>query len=450
MRLVQVLRVLPKKRLVAYVRYRNQPAVIKLFFDKLKAKKHSSLELNGLWSLQKAQISIPRILQYGEQQGVYFVLSEFIETPKPVEEIWHHPNDADFTILMKRLLTLMILQYRHGLVQHDLHPGNFLWNGKTLFCIDGGSISKFNLKSQNQRRMAFFNVVKLFAQLSPRRHAMYRSLLKFYYNEAKVPFEPTKLTSFFRALYHERLKRERRKLQKIQRSSTHVVACRNFFRTTFYNKSHQSAEFLELLKHPERVMKRGEVLNQSDEVTLVRMAIQNQVIMIKQYQLKKRTQQVKRWFGISQATRAWKNAHRLELVGLSTPKPLAMIECRFGPFKTTSYYISAYVEGDVLNSKALSLPQQKKGIRKTVDAIRALSEVRLVYRNLKASNFIMQNETLYMINLERLIRPRTRFKRYLQKDLSRFLKNWRQNLELFKFTKQYLKEVFRWTLVSFL
>lgn len=47
----------------------------------------------------------------------------------------------------------------------------------------------------------------------------------------------------------------------------------------------------------------------------------------------------------SDACRAWLNAHRLEMLDIATPIPLAYVEQRNGGLIWKSYFINKYIEG---------------------------------------------------------------------------------------------------------
>jgi hypothetical protein len=56
------------------------------------------------------------------------------------------------------------------------------------------------------------------------------------------------------------------------------------------------------------------------------------------------------WHGINRACRqtraagSWANAHRLNILGIATPKPIALIEERFGYFRGKAYFLSEYLD----------------------------------------------------------------------------------------------------------
>jgi tRNA A-37 threonylcarbamoyl transferase component Bud32 len=131
----------------------------------------------------------------------------------------------------------------------------------------------------------------------------------------------------------------------------------------------------------------------------------------------------------SRAWISWQNAHRLELLGIATPRPLAMRENRAGPFRQGAYLVTEWTSGESL--QAWLLRYGPAGIPDWLD--REVSRLfaimwlgRVSHGDMKATNLIVCGEQLQLIDLDALRRHRCKrfFKAAYGKDLQRFMDNW--------------------------
>ena len=76
----QVVRVIPKKRMVAFGTWHDKPVVAKLFFDPKQAKRHMEKDIAGIKSLQKNKIPTPELLYegYADNKHIYVLIFERI------------------------------------------------------------------------------------------------------------------------------------------------------------------------------------------------------------------------------------------------------------------------------------------------------------------------------------------------------------------------------------
>ena len=118
-------------------------------------------------------------------------------------------------------------------------------------------------------------------------------------------------------------------------------------------------------------------------------------------------------FVSSRAQTAWKNAHLLDASGIATAKPIALVERRFGPLRTTAYLVTEFVTGvsgkTVFQCQGLSDGQAEdlaKGNRcgpQPVFTIKFLS-----HGDLKASNLLYPASEPVFIDIDAVRRHRVR------------------------------------------
>lgn len=94
----------------------------------------------------------------------------------------------------------------------------------------------------------------------------------------------------------------------------------------------------------------GEPLRHGGARSTVRLRWSNRSYVVKHYVEPTLRHSIKQNIARSRARTTWLTAHRLADAGIATPRPVACIENRFGPFRSDSYLIYPYVEGQTLRS----------------------------------------------------------------------------------------------------
>jgi tRNA A-37 threonylcarbamoyl transferase component Bud32 len=150
-------------------------------------------------------------------------------------------------------------------------------------------------------------------------------------------------------------------------------------------------------------------------------------VVVKRYNIKNYRHGLRRAFRKSRAWLSWANAHRMEFLGIPALRPIAMIENRLGPVRMTAYLITEFIEGpDALNYlTGTEIPVGK--LESLVDILQKLSEVRVSHGDLKATNFVMPAQGAVMIDLDAMKEHHSQqgFEQAFNRDLQRFMENWR-------------------------
>lgn len=137
---VKSLRYLPAKRVTFSGYWSHQPVIAKLFFAKKRAQQHFLSELNGLRVMQARNIATAPILYAGDGAwpGSYMIITGFLLGAKTYDACLQ-----DLTLRQRYAESFIdMLQRMHnaGMIQKDLHGGNFLnWQGQ-WYCLDGDGI----------------------------------------------------------------------------------------------------------------------------------------------------------------------------------------------------------------------------------------------------------------------------------------------------------------------
>ncbi len=159
-------------------------------------------------------------------------------------------------------------------------------------------------------------------------------------------------------------------------------------------------------------------------------------LLVKRYNTRGIWHAIRRSFRKSRADNCRNMVRLFARAGIYTAPNVAVIQEWFGPFKLRSWFISEYIEGELmvhyfadLADEAHSGAELDKLKTNTVNLFRSLRAWQLSHGDLKASNIILSEGRLYVIDLDaaRAHKNKTSFSRAHQKDQARFMKNWLSN-----------------------
>jgi tRNA A-37 threonylcarbamoyl transferase component Bud32 len=186
----------------------------------------------------------------------------------------------------------------------------------------------------------------------------------------------------------------------------------------------------DLLRNPDRALADGDTrfFKNGYGSTVGRIRIDDRDFVVKRYNIKGLWHALKRCSRATRAARSWRYAHRLLAQDIFTPRPVALLEKRFGPFRSTAYYINEYLEGpraiDFFQSRGAAPKDAVAG--RIVWMINRLKEKRISHGDMKATNIIIHGLEPALVDLDamRAYGSQRRFGAAHQKDVKRFMKNW--------------------------
>lgn len=188
---------------------------------------------------------------------------------------------------------------------------------------------------------------------------------------------------------------------------------------------------------PDVVMARGRTLKHDGTTTVAAVTQDGRSWVIKRYNTKNRWHAFRRLFQASRALNCWNAASRLREAGIDTPRPVAALEeRRLGLLRGRSYLVCELVRGETLNEvlrREGAGDARQRLVAKASEIVRRLGDAGIVHGDLKATNFIVSDNRIYLADLD-AARPESgrRLAAGLRKDLRRFLKNWEDQPELLR------------------
>ena len=206
----------------------------------------------------------------------------------------------------------------------------------------------------------------------------------------------------------------------------------------YLNSAVQSRDLSKLCRDPDEALQNTHVLIKSDKTTtLGRIHCEIGELVIKRYNTKNLWHLIRRNFQTSRAQNSLNMSHRFSEIGIQVAEPMAVIESTFGPFRGRSWFVSRYLENELLLDY-LSLPRNVDVLERIrfdiTEIFKKLLNSRMSHGDMKATNILVSEDDLLMIDLDASSKHQTDFfhKKALSKDRKRFLKNWKSNPELLK------------------
>ena len=386
--------------------------LVKLFF---RARDHAR-ERAGLARLHAAGIPAPALRWLVELPGAWLLATAFLPGAQSLAERIRTAPEAEVDIAAT--LELLGALHRAQLIQTDPHLDNFLFCDGKPYIIDGAGIHP--AKNKNARRA---NLALFLAQFEPCWDHRLLALLPAY---GTPPPDPAALA---REVLRARQRRLRDYRAKCLRTCGEFVIERGWDRFVARRRDCADPRLAELLAVPETGIAAGHWLKDGNTASVLRISDAGSDLVVKRYNIKHWRHGLSRAPRRSRAWVAWQNANMLALLGVSTPQALALLEHRLGPLRRSAYLISEYSAGVPLQDW---LRQQGETVvpdwldRALLDILAALAAARISHGDLKASNFLVQDARLLLIDLDamRLHRCAWRFRRTRRRDLARFLDNW--------------------------
>mgnify|MGYP003333653323 FL=1 len=329
---------------------------------------------------------------------------------------------------------LPIYLHAKGLWQSDLHLDNLMRHKQRLYLIDGGGIRAETPGQPLSRERVLENLAVFFAQLPTVLEPFVEELLVSYLlvNSAHaLPLEA--LLDKTRVARHQRLARY---LKKIGRDCT-TFSVRHDQVGLVAVRREREAGLRDVLRDPDGYIAAGAALKRGGSATVARVDVQAGPLVIKRYNIKGVLHWLKRFWRPSRAWHSWVEAHRLEVLGIATPQPLAMIEVRRLGLRGRSYLITDYVEGQDIIARFApyvdGAPPEHE-LLALEQLFAALIRERISHGDLKGTNVLWRDGSWALIDLDSLQQHRSpaRFHQAFAKDRERLLCNWPAGSTLYR------------------
>ena len=444
------LRVLPGQRYVAVARWEGRQVLAKLFVGE-KALRHFQREVKGVELLAVQGLVTPGLLAQGFAGGHGgWLLFDYLDGAQSLWQIWHQvARDPVLTDQQQAILAdalgVIGLMHRKGLWQDDLHLDNLLRHEGCIYLIDGGGV-RCELPGQplSQARV-LENLGVFFAQLPVELDPFLEELLIHYLlanGEHALPLEMLQTQ-----VDKVRRWRLRDYLKKVARDCSLFSARINAFGLRVVRREIEPV-LQPLLDDLDVYISTGHIYKAGGTATVARVDVGDRRLVVKRYNVKGLLHWLKRFWRPSRAWHSWREGNRLQMLGITTPCPLAVIEQRWCWLRWRSYLITDYCRGQDIISR-FGVYQQTTPPETELQALDRLFAVllreRISHGDFKGHNLFWDEAqgTWSLIDLDAMRRhcSARSFARAYARDRARFLRNWPTDSVLHQLLDQRLPQV---------
>jgi tRNA A-37 threonylcarbamoyl transferase component Bud32 len=402
---VGLLRELGKKRKVFDGLWRDRPVIVKLFTDAVKAKYRMSREWRGLKLLKERDLNSPTPLFYGktEQHG-WVVVTEKIDDALTVREVWDNTTDAakrrELLCLVSRELAR---QHTKGVLQKDLHLGNFLLQDNELFAVDVSQMRFLSREVGKRRAVAHLALLASFAPEGDDETVTnvceaYVRARSWKPAELDMGEVRKKLAAYRKNGIRKALAkclRTNRRYQRFREGSYCGVAVREFV---------EEVDIGRLVENIDGLMEAGQILKNGNTCFVSRVSLAGKDVVVKRYNHKGIIHSARHTIKQCRARRSWLHAHRLQMLNIATPRPLAFIESCKGIIVWESYLITEYAKGrklyDFMRDGKTGENQRSKVTGQVKELLERLGKYRITHGDLKHSNILITGDGPVLTDLD--------------------------------------------------
>jgi tRNA A-37 threonylcarbamoyl transferase component Bud32 len=434
----KIVRTVPFRRTVVYGVWKHQPVFAKVFYGP-RAKQHYLRDLSGVNYLAKANILTAPLL-YKDETTIdnalaYVLIFSAIEDAINAENIVAISNQDERFALAVQLVKVVASHHQANLVQMDLYLKNFLVAHQHIYTIDGDGVRHYPNLTQTAALQSLSLLLSTFDVLDMQ--SWLNDLLVVYAHARGWESVPDRATLL------GLINTCRKKIasayadKKVFRQCTDVAVTNTNRAFVAISTQHVTTHFPQSAAAIDGYFSQENIIKNGNTCTVVSAKIGSLDVVIKRYNIK----HCWHWFGRilrrSRASISWANAHRLQLLGLLTARPVALIETKRFGLQDKAYFLTAYVDApDIADFFANTQDKQlrSEAIKQTVQLFYRLYLLQISHGDMKASNIkVLSDGKPLLIDLDSMRQHRYAFvaQKANARDIKRFMRNWKDTPSLY-------------------
>jgi tRNA A-37 threonylcarbamoyl transferase component Bud32 len=422
-----LLRVIPGRRKVYDALWENKNVIVKVFSHKISARRHLRREWQGLKQLMSYGLSAPKPLFYGQTlDDQKVIVVEKIAESSTILDKYLKTTDPDKKLsLLILICNEMAKQHEKGILQKDLHLGNFLLKDDKVFALDSGQMQF--LRHEMDRKRSISQLAMLAFYLPNNNTQSITKLCEEYFNARGWRYRKTDQIVLQKQLAVHKRKMVRKGLKKCMRTSKRHLRVKTNEYVAIFNKSFcsqtQITGFIEKL---DNLMKEGQILKHGNTCYVSHLTWNNKDVVVKRYNHKGFIHSLRHTIKKSRARRGWQHGHRLVMLDIATPKPLAYVEQFKFKLVWKSYLVTEYIKGqklyDFLNKNNTTQEQHQFINKQIKELLDELEKNYITHGDLKHTNILVTDKELILTDLDGMKAHKWgfRYKSSRTKDLQHF------------------------------
>ena len=398
-------RAVPGRRAIYDAMWKDTSVVVKVFSHKIKARLHLKRELNGLNQLQRRGLSSARSLFSGKtDDGRWAIVLEKIVDSATILDVLAETTDKHTELdLLMRVCRELAKQHSKGVLQKDMHFGNFLLAGDRIYALDPGQMQFF--WRQVPRKKSISQLALLVCSLPTSDIKSARVICEEYFEVRGWHFGKSDEALLQKELAVYRRRGIRRGLKKSLRTSKrHLKITNKQYSAVFEKGFCLDSEPLDFIGRLDALMDGGQVLKDGNTCYVSRLSWNDKDVVVKRYNNKGFIHSLRHTIKRSRARRGWLHGHWLGMLNIATPKPLAYIEQRKGFLIWKSYLVTKYVKGerlyDYLRDDNVTQEQRSTTTQQVKNLLIKLAKYRVTHGDLKHSNILITKNGPVLIDLD--------------------------------------------------
>lgn len=425
----KLLRTIHNRRDVYEAQWQNKPVIVKIFYDKIFPGRHLKKEWKGFCALQSKGIDAPRPLFFGKTaNGGRAMAIEKIQNSITVLEAFDKADSTEAGLkILLAVCKELAKQHQNGILQRDLHLGNFLLVRDRIYAIDPAQMEFRNHPVEKQD--SIYQIAMLARYLPIEDTASIEKIYNEYITARKWSIEQTDMYLLNQSLTAEKKNAVKRTAKKCLRTGQRFFTIKtDTYRAVFdrsFCKEQQAAEFL---KQIPRFAETGQILKDGHTCFVSRFGWMDRDIVAKRYNNKGFIYSLRHTIKGSRAKHCWVNAHILNTLQIATPRPLAFIEQRRGALVWQSYLITEFTEGQRLYDffkENHDQNERAETVRLIDKLLEKLAKFRITHGDLKFTNILIKNNCLVLTDLDAMMIHKLSwiYKYHRSKDMKCFAQN---------------------------
>jgi tRNA A-37 threonylcarbamoyl transferase component Bud32 len=206
----------------------------------------------------------------------------------------------------------------------------------------------------------------------------------------------------------------------------------------------EQAAMLPVLEQADALLDQGHLYKTGGAASVGKVEVAGRTLVVKRYNIKGFAHWLKRFWRPSRAWHSWREGNRLTILGIATPKPLALLEKRFFWLRSRAYLITEYLPGPDIIERFAPYVERGDAPEAELQALdRLFAELiaeRISHGDFKGHNLFWDQDRWSLIDLDSMCQHRTQgsFAPAYARDRARFMRNWAEDSALYRVIDQRL------------